>query len=356
MSKTVCGRVAGRAGHVEGGQCRGERGILRSTFFIMMMLCIIMPRRLSRSRNARSDNGWSGTAGSKTARSNLPRSDDALSEVIGFILIIAILMIFLSLWMVYVVPAEGRQQEIEHMNYVRNWFTQYKVTADSLWINHNSPTRDLTGITLSNSLVLGSQGAATQAGGLFLPVMSPVGSTGSIAVKNVSTIGGGVERIEFNVASPFEIPMWRLEFSTNNNYWVPQTYYYQMGGVFLKQPSGTVARVMPLIFFPSANDAEIIIVRLDGGGESGLSGKGAVRIDTKLNSAQSGSGSLGGGNIKFILSDENAARGWENMLKEQGYPTPSRVNNEVTVTLSGDIQYRFANYTVSVQSIASLVD
>lgn len=245
------------------------------------------------------------------------------------------------------------------MNYVRNWFTQYKVTADSLWINHNPPTRDLTGVTLSNSLVLGSQGAATQAGGLFLPVMSPVGSTGSIAVKNVSTVSGGVERIEFNVASPFEIPMWRLEFSTSNNYWVPQTYYYQMGGVFLRQQSGTVARVMPLIIFPTANNARIIIIRLDGGGESDLSGKGAVRIDTRLDSVQTvWKSESDGGTITFVLSDENAARGWENMLKEQGYPSPIRggtFNNEVEITLS-DIQYRFTNYTVSVQSIASLVD
>ncbi|MDO9540002.1 MAG: hypothetical protein Q7J09_08380 [Methanocalculus sp.] len=287
----------------------------------------------------------------------MPRqSDDALSEVIGFILIIALITIFLSLWMTYVIPAEGRQQEIEHMNYVRDWFTQYKITADSLWINHDPDSKDLTSVTISNSLVLGSQGGATQAGGLFIPVMSPTGSTGSISVKNVSAEGGGVERIVFNVATPFEIPMWRLEFATNNNYWVPQTYYYQMGGVFLRQQTGTVARVMPLIFFPSENDAEIIIIRLDGGGESGLSGKGAVRIDTKLNSAQSEPGFLGGGNIKFILSDENAARGWENMLKEQGYPLPYRVNNEVRVTLSGNIQCQFANYTVSVQSIASLVD
>lgn len=287
----------------------------------------------------------------------MPRqSDDALSEVIGFILIIALITIFLSLWMTYVIPAEGRQQEIEHMNYVRDWFTQYKITADSLWINHDADSKDLTSVTISNSLVLGSQGGATQAGGLFIPVMSPTGSTGSIAVKNVSAEGGGVERIVFNVATPFEIPMWRLEFATNNNYWVPQTYYYQMGGVFLRQQTGTVARIMPLIIFPSENDAEIIIIRLDGGGESGLSGKGSVRIDTKLNSAQSEQGSLGGGNIKFILSDENAARGWENMLKEQGYPVPFRVNNEVTVTLSGNIQCEFANYTVSVQSIASLVD
>jgi hypothetical protein len=116
---------------------------------------------------------------------------------------------------------------------------------------------------------------------------------------------------------------------------------------------------MPLIIFPTANNARIIIIRLDGGGESDLSGKGAVRIDTRLDSVQTvWKSESDGGTITFVLSDENAARGWENMLKEQGYPSPIRggtFNNEVEITLS-DIQYRFTNYTVSVQSIASLVD
>ncbi|HIJ06851.1 MAG: hypothetical protein XE11_0410 [Methanomicrobiales archaeon 53_19] len=294
--------------------------------------------------------------------------------MIGFILIIAILMIFLSLWMVYVVPAEGRQQEIEHMNYVRTWFTQYKVTADSLWVNHepNDPYKSLTGVTFSNSLTLGSQGGATQAGGLFLPVMSPIGSTGAIAVANQPAASGGVERIEISkdgAPAVIEFEMGRLEYDATNHYWIPQSYYYQMGGVFLKQSSGTVARVSPLINFETGGTF-IALVELAGAGQVGLSGQGPVRIDTKMtNRTQSYSlipaPATPYSNITIYLEDANVARGWENALKELRfqsgvssgactiYRNPTDV---VRIDLQGgpeEIQYRYIYYTISVQSIAT---
>ncbi len=361
-TKTVCGR-----GKADGLAGRGKAGVLRSTFFIMMMLCIIMPRRLSRSRTARLDTGRSLTSRSHTKRADRLRSDDGLSEVIGFILIIAIIMIFLSLWMVYVVPAEGRQQEIEHMNYVRNWFTQYKITADSLWVNHDDDTKELTGMTFSNSIVLGSQGAATQAGGLFLPVMSPVGSTGAIEVVSVAAEGGGVERIRIsNGVDSIEESLVRLEFISNNNYWVQQSYYYQMGGVFLRQQTGTVARIAPLIsFYDIGQDrirADIVFLKIDAGGQSGISGQGPVRVDTTLRNvideeilpSPPGAEPV----IELILSDNNAAKGWRNILKERGAPDPVLANNVITIDLDEDdeIQFRYANFSISKQSVATLVD
>ena len=335
-----------------------------------------MPRRLSRSRTARLNtprsstsqlnSGWSGTAQSDAARSGRLRSDDALSEVIGFILIIAILMIFLSLWMVYVVPAEGRQQEIEHMNYVRNWFTQYKITADSLWVN------EIENLALSNSIVLGSQGAATQAGGLFLPIMSPVGSTGTIAVRNVSADGGGVERIEVRVEpswgsfTPFDVPIGRLEFSSTNNYWISQTYYYQMGGVFLRQPTsdgnGTVTRLAPLITYnTNDNSARLTFIRIHGIGDDEVGGKGPIRIDTTLESKGSWTNLDPPGPrevvLTFVLQDESAAKGYENYLKEIGNPTLdiSRTGNMVTIRLD-ILTYSEAEYGITLQSVASLVE
>ena len=283
----------------------------------------------------------------------MPRqSDDALSEVIGFILIIALITIFLSLWMTYVIPAEGRQQEIEHMNYVRDWFTQYKITADSLWINHDATNKPLTNVLISNSLTLGSQGGATQAGGLFMPVMSPVGSTGAIVVTDKS---------EYIEIGGIQYPMMRLEYSATNNYWIPQSFYYQLGGVFLHQPSGTVARVAPLINFgPSRTD--IIIIQMASIGSSGISGQGPVRVDTELTNV--GAEGSATGSIHLVLHNISEARGWENILKETRFKSGlnsttcdiTRTGSTVNVTLFGgpsNIRFQIVNYTVSVQSIAT---
>ena len=64
-------------------------------------------------------------------------TDDGLSEVIGFILIIAVLVVIASLYVTYVVPAQGREAEIEHMTYIKNQFVDFKIALDSLWINQN---------------------------------------------------------------------------------------------------------------------------------------------------------------------------------------------------------------------------
>ena len=63
-------------------------------------------------------------------------SDDALSEVIGFILIIAIIVILGSLYMTYVVPSQGRDAEIQHMQEIEKFFTDFKLNIDALWYNN----------------------------------------------------------------------------------------------------------------------------------------------------------------------------------------------------------------------------
>ncbi|MBR1368017.1 hypothetical protein RJ53_00320 [Methanocalculus chunghsingensis] len=302
-------------------------------------------------------------------RSDRRHADDALSEVIGFILILALITIFLSIWMTYVIPAEGRQQEIEHMNYVRDWFTQYKVTADSLWINHGED-KALTGMTFSNSLVLGSQGGATQAGGLFMPLMRPIGSTGGIAVRNYDA-DGGQERIEIHVdGESINFSLGRLEYETANNYWVSQTYYYQMGGVFLKQPNiGTVSRVAPLINFKKDAgliDIYITVIQVVEGGRAGISGQGPVRIDTELDSViEYEPLSNSDVRIEFYLTDLKDAEGWWKTLREERIQAgltesecPITLDQSIKIVsidpqLTTGIHYRTVRYNVSLQSVAT---
>ena len=63
----------------------------------------------------------------------LPPRDDALSEVVGFVLILGVIVVALSLYQVYGVPAAGRENEIAHMNQVKDRFVDYKLALDSLW-------------------------------------------------------------------------------------------------------------------------------------------------------------------------------------------------------------------------------
>ena len=104
--------------------------------------------------------------------------DDGLSEVIGFILIIAIIVIIMSLYMTYVVPTQGRENEIEHMQDVESFFINQKMNMDSLWFNNQ------IGIPFNQNLQLGTGGQKTAGTFSVFGIMQPIAATGTASVNN----------------------------------------------------------------------------------------------------------------------------------------------------------------------------
>ena len=249
-------------------------------------------------------------------------NDHGLSEVIGFILILALIITAISIWMTYVVPAEGRELEISHMDYVGDWFLNYKITADSLWIN------DETGVTDSTSLTLGSKGGNTQTSGLFLPMMQPIGSSGVLAINNTQdTIS-----VRTSNTQPYQIPLplSSLTYQSNNNYWIQQQYYYQMGGIFLSQDingaTGVTNIVYPLLSVYNisnpgvSNTVKVVIapVQLNGGGT--VAGEGNARVNFRLQEQPDyvvvEVPPLTWVNISVNVKDSQTALMWRNLFNE----------------------------------------
>ncbi|PWR72069.1 hypothetical protein [Methanospirillum lacunae] len=114
--------------------------------------------------------------------------ESGLSEVIGFILIIAILVVVASLYVTYVVPAHGREAEIAHMTYIKNQFVDFKMSMDSLWINSQVNT------SLAQNIEMGTLGQKTEGQFVFLPLTQPIGSDGEMKVDTGS--GNGLIKIE----------------------------------------------------------------------------------------------------------------------------------------------------------------
>jgi len=103
--------------------------------------------------------------------------DVALSEVIGFVLILALITVAFSLYLVYGVPAQGRENEILHMGVVKDQFVEYKIGLDSLFTNN------LVGTTMSNTFSLGTGGGYTQGSNSVFPILSPVSSGGIFMIN-----------------------------------------------------------------------------------------------------------------------------------------------------------------------------
>ncbi len=137
---------------------------------------------------------------------NCRTSETGLSEVVGFVLILGVLVLVFSLYLTYGIPAQGRENEILHMNEVKDEFVTYKIGMDSLFNNNK------VGTTLSNSFTLGTGGGYTQGMMSFMPVMSPVSSAGTLAINPV----GPNQRVTAN--ETLNIMAYSLILNSTNSY------------------------------------------------------------------------------------------------------------------------------------------
>ena len=119
------------------------------------------------------------------------KNEVALSEVIGFVLILGLITVAFSLYLVYGIPAQGRENEILHMGVVKDQFVEYKVGLDSLFTNN------LVGTTMSNTFSLGTGGGYTQGSNSIIPILSPA-SSGGIFMINRGTTGSDTLTITSN--------------------------------------------------------------------------------------------------------------------------------------------------------------
>lgn len=108
--------------------------------------------------------------------------EKGLSEVIGFVMILGLITVALSIYLIYGVPAQGRENEIVHMGVVKDQFSEYKIGLDSLFTNN------LVGTTIGNSFSLGTAGGYTQGSNIIFPIMSPVSSGGIFTINRRTTL------------------------------------------------------------------------------------------------------------------------------------------------------------------------
>ena len=122
-------------------------------------------------------------------------TDDGLSEVIGFILIIAIIVILGSLYMTYVIPSQGRDAEIQHMQNVEKFFTDFKLNMDSLWYNNQE------GVSFNQQLSLGTGGQTSAGAFSIFPIMQPVSSSGRVSINSQPTINFTIDGYFLNATN-----------------------------------------------------------------------------------------------------------------------------------------------------------
>ncbi len=172
----------------------------------------------------------------------IQHSDDGLSEMIGFVIIFGIIIILFSNYVLYGIPAQGRDNEIAHMNDVKDQFVDYKVGLDALFNNNK------VGTTISNSFALGTGGSYTSGANSIIPIVNPMRSSGTIAINE-----RGLENLTIVSESRIEsesdsLPITLTSYPQSVNYTpshiyvsisVASAFDLSMAGIFGTTISGT---------------------------------------------------------------------------------------------------------------------
>ncbi|NQS73881.1 MAG: hypothetical protein HQP72_05770, partial [Methanoculleus sp.] len=249
--------------------------------------------------------------------------DDGLSEVVGFVLLLGVIVVALSVYQVYAVPAAGRENEIAHMNHVKDRFVDYKISLDSLWVN------DRSGVLLSMAFDLGTGAPTTGGTALMLPIFTPAGSGGTVSVAeggarlNVTVWEEGEDSALIPEVLVPDLPLGSFTYESTNHYWVDQIWTYQMGAVFLIQEGEAVVRVAPSIsvYNDTNNNTHLVVAPISLAGSDMIAGSGPVRIETRMR--LNPESSLGGEYDKVSLAIEVddgpvSVRAWKRAFDEVG--------------------------------------
>ncbi|MFA4861173.1 hypothetical protein [Methanoregula sp.] len=258
--------------------------------------------------------------------------DRALSEVIGFVLLLGIIVAAVSLYSTYLIPASGREYEIAQMDSVGNQFTDYKLTVDALWssrlinVNSPSPVLNVNPLIATTTLKLGT-GGNSPLSRLYSPFLNPAPSVGTLAF-NTTGDTLNIDSSSYHNSSgnrgEFPIRIASVEYSSNNYYWIQQRYSYQLGGVFLSQDEGTINRVSPLISITNAANRSIVvnIVPVQVYGNGSISSNNPVRLDilqktvTPYNISSSSYYANSWVNLSVTSADPKTSAMWQQLFRE----------------------------------------
>ena len=105
------------------------------------------------------------------------RRERALSEIVGFILILATIVIAVALYLTFGIPAQGREGEIQHMDQIKDRFVEFKINLDSLWSNRQC------GTAIGTSFPLGTGGGATTGSFSIIPILAPAKTSATLALN-----------------------------------------------------------------------------------------------------------------------------------------------------------------------------
>lgn len=174
-------------------------------------------------------------------------ADDAVSEVIGFLLIFALVVAALAVFLLVSMPSEGQKTEIQHDNLVMDQFAELKNGVDLLW------TTNSTYINNSRLISLAPTQSTDLASRLFL---APTLGSGSLRMGNGTAFYFTADDGGVHYASVL-----RLTYASDNQYSEDFFVVYDGGAVFFgDNRSATYLLLSPIAGNNTVSDEKEVII------------------------------------------------------------------------------------------------
>ena len=180
---------------------------------------------------------------------NTRTADDGVAEVIGFLLIIAVIVAFAGVWILIYLPSEGNMVETDHARLVTEQFADLKYGINLLWITGRE------GVTSSRLISPSPVEGTTISGLLFL---SPPVGTGTI------TLGKGTNfKINNNLVTALKITY------NSANYYASDIRLVYDGGAIFRNDEGEAQSVF---LDPSLGTDRLVLVTVNNDNEQQVLG------------------------------------------------------------------------------------
>lgn len=194
-------------------------------------------------------------------------ADDGAAEVIGFILIIALVVAVAAIWVLVYIPVQGNAVETEHARLVTEEIADIKYGIDLLW------TSDRTGTNVSRIISPSPVGGTELSGLLFL---SPPVGTGTISVSPGTNF-----TVVYSGGTVFVYAL-KIAYNSANYYASDVRIVYDGGAVFRGQKNTNPYVLLP----PTTGGSQLVLVAVSGGGEQQVLSNTPLGITYRYNTTK----------------------------------------------------------------------
>lgn len=251
----------------------------------------------------------------------IKKSDYGVVGIVVAVLLIGLMVSVISLIQMVYVPKWMEQREAEHMDMVDAQFSQLKFAIDT-----QSSTGQLY-IPIATSITLGSK---------ELPYLMSIRAYGQLEILSDSF------EISFtNASDTYTYSFGIIEYSSNNAYFLDQSFIYESGAIITSQQEGNMISIKPSFYITKVGEDEYISINLPNlsgvGGKTTASGYGTTAIQTEY----TGSNNINIQDVVQISIKSSYINAWSIYLnwlcKKSLDPSDYSIiilNNEVTIQFS----------------------